>query len=62
MIKGGEKKMDAKCKLAKNVKIDGVGYKIVDPQDNCAAVQKVLAKHQGLKVISFREYKLLTKN
>jgi len=53
--------MTKKCKIAKNVEIKGVGYKVVDPLDNCAAVQKVLAKHQGLKVIYPKDYEALQK-
>ena len=53
--------MESKCKLAKNVKIDGIGYKVIDPQDSCALVQKILAKHQKLKIISFKEYETLRK-
>ena len=52
---------DEKCKVAKNVTIDGQKYKVVDPRDSCAAVQRVLGKHQGMKVISPGEYKLMTK-
>ncbi|GAI95645.1 unnamed protein product [marine sediment metagenome] len=53
--------MEAKCKLAKNVKIDGVSYKVIDPQDNCAVIQRVLARHQGLRILSPEEFKELTK-
>lgn len=50
-----------KCKIAQNIVIDGKMVKVVDPQDACAAVQRVLAKHQGLEVISPKEYEALTK-
>ena len=52
---------DKKCEVAKNVTIDGQKFKVVDPEDSCSSVQKVLAKHQGMKVISPSEYDLMLK-
>jgi hypothetical protein len=48
--------MTIKCKRALNVKIDGVNYKVVDPKNPCAPINRVLARHEGSKVISPETY------
>ena len=56
-------KPEAKCKIAKNVILRGQPYKIIDPRDSCAALNRVLAKHEGAKVITPKEHEaLLTTN
>lgn len=45
-----------RCKVAKNVTIDGKPYKVVDPQDACASLNKVLAKHEGSQLLTVKEY------
>jgi len=52
---------DKKCKRAQEGEMDGKQYKVVDPKDPCAAVNKVLAKHEGSEIISPKEYEALTK-
>ena len=52
--------MSKRCKIARNVEVDGVKYKIVDPRDACAALNRVLAKHEGVKVITPTGYARLT--
>ena len=52
---------EAKCKIAKNVVLRGQKCKVVDPSDSCAALNRVLAKHEGAKVITPKEYDALLK-
>ena len=52
----GEEKGEEKCKVAKNVEIDGKKFKVIDPEDPCSAINRVLAKYEGAEVISFKEY------
>ena len=52
---------DAKCKVARNVVVKGIKYKVVDPRDPCAAVNRVLAKHEGLKLITPKDYEAILK-
>ena len=52
--------MSKQCKLARNIEVDGVKYKVVDPRDACAALNRVLAKHEDAKVITPTEYARLT--
>lgn len=52
---------DEKCKVAPTLELDGKKYKVVDPRDNCAAINRVLAQHEGATVVSPREYELMTK-
>ena len=51
--------MNSKCKLALDVEIGGVKYKVVDPKDACAPIHHVLARHEGSKVISPETYEAL---
>lgn len=51
-----------KCKIALNVEIGGKKFKVVDPKDACAVVNKVLAKHEGAEIISPKEYDAMMKN
>ena len=48
-----------KCKRALEVEIEGVQYKVVDPKDPCAPIHRVLARHDGSKVISPETYEAL---
>jgi len=54
-------KPEAKCKIAENVVLRGQRYKVVDPRDSCAALNRVLAKHEGVEVITPKEYDALLK-
>ena len=45
-----------RCKIAKNVEFKGKRYKVVDFEDSCSSVNKVLAKHEGSKIITPAEY------
>ena len=47
--------MTEKCKLALNIEINGQKFKVVEPNDPCRTIQKVLAKQQGRKVITPEE-------
>ena len=49
----------ARCKVARNVKIDGKRFKVVDPKDPCSSVNRVLARHEGAEVITPQEYEKL---
>ena len=51
--------MISKCKRALDVEIGGVKYKVIDPKDLCAPIRRVLARHEGSKVISPETYKAL---
>ncbi len=51
--------MISKCKRALDVEVGNVKYKVVDPKDPCAPIQRVLAKHEDAKVISPETYKVL---
>jgi len=53
--------IDKKCEVARNIIIDGVKYKVADPEDSCYAVNKVLAKHEGSKLITPKEYEAVLK-
>jgi hypothetical protein len=48
-----------KCEIARNVEMHGKKYKVVNPKDACAAINRVLARHEGLTVITPDEYKTL---
>ena len=50
-----------KCKVALNVEVDGVRYKVVDKKDPCYAVNKVLSKHEGFTLITSEQYHNLLK-
>jgi gas vesicle protein len=39
----------------------GERYKVVDPEDPCAAVQKILARYEGVKTITPEEYEDMLK-
>lgn len=52
--------LNKKCEIAKNVEVDGVKYKVVNPADPCAVVNRVLAKHEGAKLITPKEYEVIT--
>ena len=51
--------MEKKCEIAKNVEIDGEKYKVINPEDPGAAINRVLARHEGVKVITPQEYEEL---
>ena len=48
-----------KCKVAKNVTLDGKKYKIVDLEDACSSLNKVLARHEGSELITPAEFEKL---
>lgn len=48
-----------KCEIARNVEINGKIFKVVKPEDACAAINRVLARHEGLTVITPEEYNIL---
>lgn len=54
--------MEKKCEIAKNVEIDGEKYKVINPEDPCAAINRVLARHEGAKVITPQEYEAILKS
>jgi len=51
----------SKCKVARNVEVDGKKFKVVDPSDPCSSVNRVLAKHEGAKMITPNEYEVILK-
>lgn len=53
--------MGGKCKIALSVEVQGRKYKVVDPKDPCASVNKVLAKQEGSTMITPAEYRDLVK-
>ena len=53
--------MISKCKRALDVEVDGVKYKVVDPKDPCEPIHRVLARHEGSKVISPEMFEILKK-
>ena len=53
--------MEQKCEIAKNVEIDGEKFKVIKPEDPCSAVNRVLARHEGVKVITSKEYEAMLK-
>ena len=48
-----------KCKRVLDVEMGGVWYKVVDSKDPCAPIHRVLAKHEGVKMISPETYDVL---
>jgi hypothetical protein len=48
-----------KCKIALNIEVDGKKFKVVDLKDPCAAINRVLARHEGLTIITPKEYENL---
>ena len=54
-------KISDRCKRILDVDIGGVKYKVVDPKDPCAPIHRVLARHEGSKVISPETYEALKK-
>jgi hypothetical protein len=51
----------AKCHVPRIETVDGVTYKVLDRKDTCYPVQRVLAKHQGVKLVTPEEFAALTK-
>jgi hypothetical protein len=51
--------MISKCKRALDVEVGGLKYKVVNPKDPCAPIHRVLARHEGIKVISPETYDVL---
>ena len=51
----------SKCEIAKNVEIGGEKYKVVNPEDPCSSVNKVLAKHEGSTILTPTEYEAIMK-
>ena len=49
----------SKCEIARNVEIGGEKYKVVNPDDACSSVNKVLAKHEGAIVLTPSEYEAI---
>ena len=49
-----------KCKRSLDVEMGGVKYKVVH-RDACAPIHRVLARHEGSKVISPETYEALIK-
>ena len=54
--------MTKQCKIARNVEVNGKKFKVVDPKDACAAVNKVLAKHEGSTILTEQQYEDLIAN
>ena len=53
--------MITKCKRALDVEVCGVKYKVVNPKDPCAPIHRVVARHEGSKVISPETFEVLKK-
>ena len=49
----------SKCEIAKNVEIRGEKYKVVNPDDACSSINKVLAKHEGATILTHSEYEAI---
>ena len=49
----------SKCEIAKNVEIQGENYKIVNPDDACSSINKILARHEGSTILTHSEYEAL---
>ena len=50
-----------RCKVARNVTVGGKLFKIVDPHDVCASLNKVLAKQEGATIITPEAFEKLKK-
>ena len=51
-----------KCRVARVEKLGDVIYKVLDRRDTCYPVQKVLAKHQGVKLMTPAQFVELKKS